>query len=377
MGVDFVSVVRDPALEIKWFAFRNADLHPNCKCEVVNGELILQEDACEFCIEAKRTGDFSATAPRFRFADAEKRMVAGPFMVPDLPIYRRTGEEEFEVYFSAQTIESAVKKFFKNRGSLAVNEEHTSKMAPAYIVESWIVEDPARDKSTAFGFSLPKGTWFGVMHVESQEYWDEMVKTGRVSGFSIEGIMSLVDAKREQKMKQEFSVKTADGMLVANADGTDTLEVGSAVVWVNEDGTTKPVESGDVLVIESGDVLVIEGGMILEIRVPEVMAAEVPAEAPAVEVAAAIDPTEMEALRQEVSAMVADLVTRIAALEGEVAAQRAVIDGQAVEIEKFGAAPGAKSIRLAKTPEQAKENPRLAAFEALENFRNRNRTDAK
>ena len=54
-------------------------------------------------------------------------------------------------------------------------------------VESWLVEDPKKDKSAAYGMDMPKGTWMLSMKVLNDDVWNDYVKTGKVKGFSIEG----------------------------------------------------------------------------------------------------------------------------------------------------------------------------------------------
>jgi len=42
------------------------------------------------------------------------------------------------------------------------------------------------DKSTLYGFSLPKGTWMVKMKVSNEELWNRIVE-GELKGLSIEG----------------------------------------------------------------------------------------------------------------------------------------------------------------------------------------------
>jgi hypothetical protein len=54
------------------------------------------------------------------------------------------------------------------------------------VVESWIIDNPDMDKSKAYGFDLPKGTWMISMKIEDENVWKQ-VKEGKYKGFSIEG----------------------------------------------------------------------------------------------------------------------------------------------------------------------------------------------
>ena len=51
----------------------------------------------------------------FQFSvNEEKRTISGPVLIPDFPIYRRFGEEEFYIKFTAETIKEYAIKFFKD-----------------------------------------------------------------------------------------------------------------------------------------------------------------------------------------------------------------------------------------------------------------------
>ena len=71
----------------------------------------------------------------------------------------------------------------------SVNIEHDGdqKVDDVYLVETWLVKDPEKDKSTLYGYQPTKGEWFGIYKVKNKNVWDEYVKTGKVKGFSVEG----------------------------------------------------------------------------------------------------------------------------------------------------------------------------------------------
>jgi hypothetical protein len=41
-----------------------------------------------------------------------------------------------------------------------------------YITESWIVEDPKKDKSALYGMEMPKGTWMVSMKIDNDEIYE-------------------------------------------------------------------------------------------------------------------------------------------------------------------------------------------------------------
>jgi hypothetical protein len=54
------------------------------------------------------------------------------------------------------------------------------------VVESWIVDDPAKDKQQVFGMNYPKGTWMISIKIEDDAIWQK-VKDGKLNGFSVQG----------------------------------------------------------------------------------------------------------------------------------------------------------------------------------------------
>lgn len=127
------------------------------------------------------------------FADDVKYRVTAPAMIP-MEIYRRDDETgEYYVQFTAETIEQIHVKFMqdlKNRDIF--NLEHDqSKQVPAFILESWIVDNPEYDKAfTTFGIEVPKGTLMLTAQITDKEYYNELVKNEQI-GFSIEGFLGL------------------------------------------------------------------------------------------------------------------------------------------------------------------------------------------
>lgn len=129
--------------------------------------------------------------------DKEQRILMGLVLEPNKPIYRNQNGEEFNIVFNEETIKDLSYGFFKNNSHSNSTIEHDVKqnIQGVTFTESWIVENPDIDKSTNFGFSYPKGSWVAVMKVDSDEVWNDYVKTGKVQGFSIDAMLSLEEVK--------------------------------------------------------------------------------------------------------------------------------------------------------------------------------------
>jgi hypothetical protein len=158
-------------------------------------ELILQDEedgifANSLVAAGAIERDFVYFSNEVLFAEVsdEKRLVAGPMLVPNKKILRLTEDgEKYYVYFSEKTIEDVARKFMKNGFGAEVTLEHGDKTDGVYLTELWLVEQPTKDKSNLYGFTLPKGTLFAVYKVENDAVWKK-VKDGTFNGFSIEGL---------------------------------------------------------------------------------------------------------------------------------------------------------------------------------------------
>ena len=145
----------------------------------------------------------------FKTQDQEKRIVMGAALIPDKPIYRKTGEEEYYVYFSKKTVRRAMELYFKNGNQSNATIEHEHKANGLHVVESWIVEGE-QDKSRMYGLDVPVGSWMVSMKVENDAIWETFVKNGTVKGFSIEGYFAnKFELKNEKPVSSDIDVLTA------------------------------------------------------------------------------------------------------------------------------------------------------------------------
>jgi hypothetical protein len=173
-------------------------------------ELVIDEEAELFGIDALSIVEAPAIElgflalkdekVQFKEADKEKRILMGPALVPDKPIYRKNGEEEFYVYFSKSTIRRASELYLQHGNQANATLEHEHSINGLTMVESWIVEDKEKDKSALYGMDVPLGTWMVSVKVENEAIWQEWVKEGRVKGFSIEGFFSQKAQGKQDEM---------------------------------------------------------------------------------------------------------------------------------------------------------------------------------
>ena len=135
--------------------------------------------------------------------DKEKRILMGAALIPNKPIYRRNGEDEYYIYFSQDTVRKASELFFINGNQNKATLEHQMDVQGTSVVESWIIEGE-QDKSRLYGMDLPVGTWMVSMKILNDELWEGYVKSGKVKGFSIEGyFVDKVEASKQDPEEEK------------------------------------------------------------------------------------------------------------------------------------------------------------------------------
>jgi hypothetical protein len=147
-GIEAISVVEHPAIESDFVALKNQEF-------------------------------------KLAEVDKEKRILMGAALIPNKPIYRRNGEQEYYIYFSKDTVRKASELFFIRGNQNNSTLEHQIPLKGLTAVESWIVESE-QDKSRAYDLNVPIGTWMVSMKVNNEDIWKQ-VKEGELKGFSIEG----------------------------------------------------------------------------------------------------------------------------------------------------------------------------------------------
>ena len=150
IGVEAISVVENPAIESDFIALNNQEI-------------------------------------KLAEISKERRLLMGALLIPKKPIYRRSGKDEYYVFFSTETVLKASQMYLQNGNQSNSTLEHDGELKGLTLVESWIVEDKEKDKTALYGLDVPVGTWMGSVKVDNDEVWNNYVKTGKVKGFSIEG----------------------------------------------------------------------------------------------------------------------------------------------------------------------------------------------
>ena len=219
---------------------------------------------------------------KFAKVDEEQRILMGLVLQPDQLIYRVDEDgNEFEMFFSAETIKDFSQNFFQSGFQLNSKLEHDEPIEGVTFVESWLVEDPKVDKSAAFGLEYPKGSWLVSMKVDNDDIWNNYIKTGELKGFSIDGMVELEEVTLKSNIEmsknnknilallkqivsgagQEVEVtlgSVKSGELDIQFDG-ESLEVGTAVFLIADESEKVSLADGTYKIDEGGEIVVKDG----------------------------------------------------------------------------------------------------------------------
>jgi hypothetical protein len=288
-GTQFISLVDEPAIQVNWFAFNK----------------------------------------HFSLAEiTEQKKIAGAFLIPEQKIYRKDENGEYYIKFSKETIQEIADKFNAEQRGRSINLMHQdgSTLSVAFVSENWVTASE-NDKSKNFGFDLPEGTWFGVVKIEDDNFWQSEIKTQKLRGFSIEGFFDMKKLKMRNNMeygkfKLEKEATLEDGTVIYTT--ASDFEVGAPVFVVDENGQQFAVKDGDYMLTGFG-LITVKDGLITEAvkeepkvvePTPEVQAEATPVvEEPNAPVKAEVTPMDLESIKAMLQPVVDELNARVSALE--------------------------------------------------------------
>ena len=275
----------------------------------------------------------------FFSVNKDKQMLFGPLLIPNKLILRKSNSGElFNIMFDAETIQIIADKYNESKINDIFNFQHSDKQVNAVLLQNWITGE--KDKSQDYGFDLPAGSWFAGVKVKDEEFWLNEVKTDKVKGFSIEvkADVELIKMTAEADKNESIllmNYKTKDGVELEG-----DIAIGSELFIVAADGTKQPAEGEYEL--EDGTKVVALAGKVVEAESPEEEAVEedmadepVSEEvaAPAIDNQAILD--AVAPMFEEFRTIIADLSSRLDALENVAPADNAPEDAQMSKIEEL------------------------------------------
>lgn len=162
-GIKFVSVVGEPAIEENYLKF----------------------------------------SKMMKYTTNDKRIVTGPAIIVDKPIYRNMDGQEFYTLFDKDNTEKLVKKWAIQQKYNAVNAEHDAPVNSMFLFESYLI-NRERGINPPNEFSdVPDGSWFLSYYVQDDALW-ERIKKGEFNGFSVEGLFGLEMTNESVQMARDL-----------------------------------------------------------------------------------------------------------------------------------------------------------------------------
>lgn len=148
------------------------------------------------------------SAPVTLKLDAQDDMTfTSAVIIPGKPIYRNQPTERY-IRFQPEDVKKIRDKFFAQSGEIRLsNKNHdAADVVQAHLVESWIIRDPTCDTALSYGFQdLPAGTLMATYKVRDRDFWESEVKTGNVTGFSLEGMFEEVPVSLSEDLLEGMS----------------------------------------------------------------------------------------------------------------------------------------------------------------------------
>jgi len=223
-----------------------------------------------------------------------KGIVAGLSLIPNKLIFRINEEtgEEYNAYFSTETIEKIRDRYHRQMMTSNVNLEHNEDaFIDAYLIESYIIDtEEMLSAVKAKGIEEAViGAWFTAIKVDNEIAFNACVD-GTFTGFSIEAFLetelknmnAIINNNKlntQKKMKKNLieRIKERVNIVLSKIDFTEALvpelgfiitygEVGEEVTktYTNSDDeeVTEPVGNGD-FVIESGETIIVDDNSML------------------------------------------------------------------------------------------------------------------
>lgn len=184
-GVSAIALVDAPAIEEGFLAFGKQP-------KLVKHTIFL----------GKEKGNFTPV-------NGDQQILAGPLMIPNKKIPRREGEREFEVTFSVEQIRKIREKYALSNKNTAINQMHNnSTPVLGGLVEHFEI-NREQGKFPPFKMDqLEDGTWFGFIKVNDKTIWDNFIKTGIYTGFSVEGYF--YEKQEEPQTQDDFLTELFD-----------------------------------------------------------------------------------------------------------------------------------------------------------------------
>lgn len=169
------------------------------------------------------------------FKDDEKQVIYSVAMRPNMLIPRKNiNGEPAMVFYTEETVRDLQQNFFKNNSHNGATVGHDKNVRNnMYCFESWIVEDPEKDKATTLGLDVKKGDWVLGQKIDNKEVWED-VKSGKLTGFSIEAYLEPVLTNENEEIKMTKEEHDQRVRVILMEDQSTPYEVGDKKYFIDK-----------------------------------------------------------------------------------------------------------------------------------------------
>lgn len=136
----------------------------------------------------------------------EKRIISGPAMIADMPLYRKDEQlGEYYVIFDKTAIQCIVEKFSAKGYLKNFNLFHNAQQQVSDVtIFNSFVSDKELGIAPMTGFEdVADGSWFISAKVNNPDVWAK-VKAGSIKGFSVEGLFNYVPVAKVKMSTEQL-----------------------------------------------------------------------------------------------------------------------------------------------------------------------------
>lgn len=206
---------------MKEIVIYKAEIDPNLESDIeVNYIALLDNPAIE-----KHFLAFKNDTRKNKFIlNEEKRIISGPAMIADMPIYRNDENGEYYVVFDKTAIRNIAIKFAAKGYMKNINLFHDDKQKTENVtIFNFFVSDSEIGIQPMSGFEdIADGSLFISCKVDNDNIW-QLVKEGKLSAYSVEGLFTYIPTARiimsKERLKKQLS------KLELNLNENDLLEI--------------------------------------------------------------------------------------------------------------------------------------------------------
>lgn len=173
LGMDAISLVESPAVEVDFLAFSKEQ-----KLELTS-------------------------------MDDDQHIITGVVCLADTPILRYNETLGYHnILFEKEVIKNMMIRYFKNNLSNSVNLEHNDNCFVDGVImfESYIKDSEKGIVNSAFS-SIPDGSWIVSYKVEDEVLWNEIKQNKTFKGFSLQGYFAYGDEVQVEESYDDFLEK--------------------------------------------------------------------------------------------------------------------------------------------------------------------------